>query len=110
MNAAEASTCVRETYSWFEINQDRARDIARIIGLVEEDVLAITALCGKVLEVAILTDTMLLAELLPELTSNYQLYQPTNLCVYSSYRASLTSSRFVARLKWNVLLLPHWPA
>ena len=35
--------------------------------LVEKDVLAISTFCGKVLEVAILTDSMLLAKLLPEL-------------------------------------------
>ena len=38
--------------------------------LIEEDVLAITAFGSEVFEIAILADTMLLAQLLPEWTAN----------------------------------------
>ena len=38
--------------------------------LVEEDILPITAFCREVFEIAILTDSMLQAQLLPELTTN----------------------------------------
>jgi hypothetical protein len=50
-----------------EVEQDGARDVARVVRLVEEDVLAVAALGGEVLEVAILVDAVLEAELLPEL-------------------------------------------
>jgi hypothetical protein len=50
-----------------EVEQDGARDVARVVGLVEEDVLAVAALGRKVLQVAILVDAVLEAELLPEL-------------------------------------------
>lgn len=55
----------------FQIYQNRSRDVSRIVGLVEEDIFAVTALCRKFLQVTILTDPMFLAQLLPELTSNY---------------------------------------
>jgi hypothetical protein len=35
--------------SWFEVEEDGTRDVASIVGLVKEDVLAITALTRKVL-------------------------------------------------------------
>ena len=54
-----------------EIDEDSSWNIAGVIALVEEDVLAIAALGGKVLEVSILVDAMFLAKLLPELTANY---------------------------------------
>ena len=58
-------------HSRFQIQHNRARDIARVVGLVEEDVLAIAAgmraFGGIWVKVAILVDTMLKAELLPEL-------------------------------------------
>jgi len=55
----------------FQIYQNRSRNVSRIVGLVEEDIFAVTALCRKFLQVTILTDPMFLAQLLPELTSNY---------------------------------------
>jgi hypothetical protein len=54
-----------------EVEQDGARDVARVVGLIEEDVLAVAALGGKVLEVAILVDAVLEAELLPELAPDW---------------------------------------
>ena len=50
-----------------QVEQDGARDVARVIRLVEEDVFAVAALGREVLEVAILVDAVLLAQLLPEL-------------------------------------------
>jgi hypothetical protein len=41
--------------------------------LVEKDILSIAAFSREVLEVPVLTDTMLLTKLLPELASNYQM-------------------------------------
>jgi len=58
-------------HSRLEIQHNRAWDVARVVGLVEEDVLAIAAgvraLGGIWVKVAILVDTVLEAELLPEL-------------------------------------------
>lgn len=58
-------------HSRLEIQHNRARDVARVVGLVEEDVLAIAAgvraLGGIWVKVAILVNAMLEAELLPEL-------------------------------------------
>jgi hypothetical protein len=91
-----STKCERSVYPWFEINQDRAGDVPRVIALhtapldqphirqvhflymprsfgggkshlVEEDVLPVTAFGRKVFQVAVLVDTVLLAELLPEL-------------------------------------------
>jgi hypothetical protein len=41
--------------------------------LVEKDILSIAAFSREVLKVPVLTDTMLLTKLLPELASNYQM-------------------------------------
>jgi hypothetical protein len=75
-----------------EVEQDGARDIAGVVGLVEEDVLAVAALGRKVLQVAILVDAVLEAELLPELAPDWVRQW----------------------LAWDkaegLLLLPHWPA
>lgn len=58
---------IKTSYSGFEIHQNGAWDVARVVGLVEEDILAVAAFCRKVLEVAIAIDAVFLAELLPEL-------------------------------------------
>lgn len=58
------------TYSWLQVYQDRSWDISRIVALVVKHVLSISALCREILEVAVLVDTMLLAELLPKLAAN----------------------------------------
>jgi hypothetical protein len=44
-----------------EVDEDGAGDVARVVALVVEDVLAVTALGGKILEVAVLADSVLLA-------------------------------------------------
>ena len=46
-----------------EVEQQRARHVVLIVGLVEEDVLAVAALRREVLEHAILADAVLGAEL-----------------------------------------------
>jgi hypothetical protein len=57
----------RVEHARLQVEQDGARDVARVVGLVEEDVLAVAALGREVLEVAVAVDAMLLAQLLPEL-------------------------------------------
>lgn len=61
------------TYSWLEVNQDGAWDVPRVVALVIKDIFAIAAFSCKVLEVAVLTDPVFLAKLLPELTANFVL-------------------------------------
>jgi hypothetical protein len=60
-----------DTYSWLEVDQDGPWDVARVVALVVEDIFAIAALRRKVLEVPVLTDAVLLAKLLPELTADF---------------------------------------
>lgn len=59
------------TYSGFEIDQDGPRNVSSVVALVEEDVFAVAALGREVLQVSVLADAMLLAELLPELAANW---------------------------------------
>jgi hypothetical protein len=58
-------------HSRLEIQHNCARDVARVVGLVEKDVLAIAAsvraLGGIWVKITILVNTVLEAELLPEL-------------------------------------------
>lgn len=61
---------VGNTHPGLQVDQDRAGDVSGVVALVVEDVLAVTALGRKVLEVAILADAVFLAELLPELASD----------------------------------------
>jgi hypothetical protein len=56
--------------SRLEVDQHGPRYISGVVALVEEDILAVTAFCRKVLEVSILVDAVLLTQLLPELTAN----------------------------------------
>ena len=53
-----------------EVDEDGARDVPRVVGLVVEDVLAVAALGREVFEVAVLVYAVLLAELLPELAAD----------------------------------------
>lgn len=57
--------------SGLEVYQDSSRNVSRIVTLVVEDVLAVTAFCCKVLQVAILIDAVFLTQLLPKLAANY---------------------------------------
>lgn len=59
-----------ETNPRLEINENGARDVSRIVALVVEHVLPIAAFGRKVLEGTVLADSVLLAELLPELAAN----------------------------------------
>lgn len=54
----------------FQVDQNRAGDVSRVVALVVENVLAVTALGRKVLEISITADAMFLAKLLPELASD----------------------------------------
>ena len=38
-----------KTYSWFQVDEDGTRYVVLIVSLVEEDILAISALSGPVL-------------------------------------------------------------
>lgn len=58
---------IERSYSGFEVHQNGTRNVARVVGLVEEDIFAVAAFCSKVFEVAIAIDAVFLAELLPEL-------------------------------------------
>lgn len=58
-------------YARLEIQHNRARDVARVVGLVEEDIFAVAASVrsfgGVWVKVAVLVDAVLKAQLLPEL-------------------------------------------
>jgi hypothetical protein len=56
--------------SRLQIDQERPRDIVFIVGLVKEDILPVVALSGVFLEHAFRVDSVLHAELLPELHSD----------------------------------------
>ena len=55
-----------------EVEQERPRDVVLVVGLVEEDILAIARLVvrGVLLEDAVLADPVLRAELLPKLRAD----------------------------------------
>ena len=55
----------------FKVKEDGARDVACIVGLIEEDVFAVATLSGIWLQVAIRINAVLLAELLPELGADW---------------------------------------
>jgi hypothetical protein len=89
----------RPNHSGLKIEKDGAGDVARVVGLVEEDIFAVTALGREVFEVAILVYTVLEAELLPELAAD---------CSGGLGTRTLL-------LMWGLgvfdePLLPHWPA
>jgi hypothetical protein len=54
----------------FEVEENGAGDVARVVGLVEEDILAVADLGCKGLEVAVAVDAVFEAELLPELRAD----------------------------------------
>lgn len=60
------------THPRFQVDQDGPRNVSRVVALVVKHVLAVAALGGKVLEVAVLADAMFLAELLPKLAANWK--------------------------------------
>ena len=53
-----------------EVEEDGARDVARVVGLVEEDIFAVADLGCEGLEVAVAVDAVFQAELLPELRAD----------------------------------------
>jgi hypothetical protein len=60
----------RVEHSRFEIEENGAGNVARVVGLVEENILAIAAFGRKVLEVAVSVDAVLLTQLLPKLLAD----------------------------------------
>lgn len=46
-------------YSGFQVQENGSWDVARVVGLVEEDIFAVTALSRKVFEVAVAVDAVL---------------------------------------------------
>ena len=53
-----------------KVNQDGPRYITGVVALVVEYILAVAALGREVLQIPVLVDPVLLAELLPELAAN----------------------------------------
>ena len=55
-----------------EVEQDGARDVARVVGLVKEDVFPVAGWvgCRVVAEITVGVDAVFLAELLPELRAD----------------------------------------
>ena len=58
-------------HAGLQVEQDGAWDVSRIVGLVKEDVFPVAAFGRVGCEIAGAIDTVLLAELLPELTADY---------------------------------------
>lgn len=58
-------------YSRFQIYQDGSRYVSGIVALVEEYIFPVAAFGGEVFQVSVLADSVLLAELLPELAANW---------------------------------------
>ena len=93
-------------HSRLEIQHDRARHVARVVGLVKEDIFAVAAgvraLGGVGVEVAVLVYAVLKAELLPELRADWEVL----VLVLGSYDVGAVRVGGVV----DVPLLPHWPA
>ena len=58
------------SHSGFKVQEDGTRDITRIVGLIEKDILAVTSFSRKVLEITGLVYAVLLAQLLPKLLAD----------------------------------------
>lgn len=60
------------TYSWLEIYEDRSWDVVLVICLVEEDILAVSALFLSCvfLQCTILCNSMFTTQMLPEMRSD----------------------------------------
>jgi len=92
----------------FQVDQYGPGDVSRIVTLVVENVLPVATLSREVLEVAVLIDAVLLAELLPKLAPDFIfLVSPAGLHAYGIL-CNPKESR--PRREGNILLLPHWPA
>ena len=89
-----------------EIQQDCAGDVSRVVGLVEENIFAVTTFGRKVFEVAVLVDPMLLAQLLPELRAHCQIGSASAHAV----RPAFAVAPGELSVCWHSPLLPHWPA
>lgn len=101
------------TYSWLEIYEDSSRNIVFVIGLIEEDVFAVsTLLLGCILfQCTILCDTMFAAEVLPEVRSDLVTVTSRSKGFMKRKRVSLTGDPGVnALVKVSGHTHPHWPA
>ena len=67
-----------------QVYQKRARYVVLIVCLIEKDVLPVVTLSRELLQLTLWVDTMLLAQTLPELISNYALYK--RLISYFGFR------------------------
>jgi hypothetical protein len=93
-----------------QVEEDGAGDVARVVGLVEEDIFAVAAFGRIVLEIAILVDAVLLTELLPELLPDCTVLSAP-FCLRSDLRRRVCLMWGMAEgYAVNVPLLPHWPA
>ena len=74
--------------------------------LVEEDILPIPSLGGKIFEVAVLADSMFLTEMLPELTSDLETRRERDDVPRARGRVCFSHIPGGS----TIPLLPHWPA
>lgn len=73
VNVLERASLYSVDYTWFQVDEDSPRNVPCVVALVEEDVFPVTALGREILEVAVLSNSVFLTELLPELTANWEL-------------------------------------
>jgi hypothetical protein len=78
--------------------QHRLLLFSSLANLVEEDVLAIPTFGREILEISILIDPMLLAQLLPELTANYVTYSSASAQLRLCRKLEDSSRTIVAAL------------
>ena len=83
-----------------QVKQQSPRDVVVVVGLVEEDVLAVAPIRSKVLEDTVLANAVLGAQLLPELRADC-----TRGHTAGQKGAPKAESVFPADALW----LPHWP-
>ena len=82
--------CSSDTYARFQVDQDGTGDVSRVIRLIEEHIFPVPTLCRKVLQIPILAYAMLLAQLLPKLTTNCKM---TTISMRLRARTSTSGSR-----------------
>jgi len=59
------------THPRFEVDEDRTRDVVLVVGLIEEDVLAIAALGRPLFEDTLFADPVLCTQALPKHRAHY---------------------------------------
>jgi hypothetical protein len=58
MSASDSAVDVQEIYPRLKIKENGSGDVARVVGLVEENVFAVTALCREVFQITVSVDTV----------------------------------------------------